>query len=98
MKSSVRLLSSMIGSYLYNRSEDQVIALCEELIKRLKNHPVDWSDDCNLIYSALVIAYGDYGTSPRSGWFRSEDYGIVQLWIDYLKSYISELKEVHDGM
>lgn len=98
MKSSVRLLSSMIGSFLYNRREDQVIALCQELIKRLKNYPVEYSDDGDIVYGTLVIAYGDYGTSPRSGWFRSEDYVIVQLWVDYLKSFISELKEAHDGM
>lgn len=25
-------------------------------------------DDVNNIYGALVVLYGDYGTSPRSGW------------------------------
>lgn len=91
MKSSVRLLSYMIISYSYNRTDEEVIALCKELIKRLKNHPVDWTEDGNIVYSAMVIAYGDYGTSPRSGWFRSEDYGIVQLWVDYLKDEIVSL-------
>lgn len=98
MKSSVRLLSSMIGSFLYNRTDDQVIALCEELIKRLKNYPVDWTEDGNIVYSALVIAYGDYGTSPRSGWFRSKDYVIVQLWVDYLKNEIEDLRGTFHGM
>lgn len=98
MESSVRLLSSMIGSYLYNRTEEQVIGLCEELIKRLKNYQVEWTDDGDIVYSALVIAFGDYGTSPRSGWFGSDNYVNVQLWVDYLKSYISDLKEAHHGM
>ena len=98
MESSVKFLSSMIGSFLYNRTEQQVIDLCQELIKRLKNYPTEWSDDGDIVYSALVIAFGDYGTSPRSGWFENNNYVNVQLWVDYLKSYISELKEAHHGM
>lgn len=67
------ILGSLLTAYFYNRSEEFLVLMCDELIKRIKQIDCEHTDEGDIIYSALVIAYGDYGTSPRSGWFYDEN-------------------------
>lgn len=46
-------------------------------------------DDVNNIYGTLVMLYGDYGTSPRTGWIEGES--IKQEIIDTLIDKIKDL-------
>ena len=66
----IRVLTNLLKAYSYNRSDEEMFSLYDELIKRFdRDMSVEWSDDGNIIYSTLVLMFGDYGTSPRSGWF-----------------------------
>ena len=76
---------SLLVTFEYNRDDREMKALCEEIKRRLSNMDAIWTDDGNLIYGALVIAFGEYGTSPRSGWFPSE---IPSIIIDEINKFI----------
>lgn len=62
-------LDAMLGAASYQMEDEDLTALYDELIKRFKNYNTEFSEYGNLIYGALIMAFGDYGTSPRTGWF-----------------------------
>ena len=72
-KYAVNILDGLIGSLSYNRDEEHLFKLYEELVKRFKKYDVEFTDDGNTVYGTMVMIYGDYGTSPRTGWFYDED-------------------------
>lgn len=41
----------------------------------------------NIIYGMLVICYGDYGTSPRSGWINTKKQQIINELEEELKHW-----------
>ena len=67
-------------------NEEDLFALYDELIKRFKNYNIEFSEYGNLIYGALIMAFGDYGTSPRTGWFDHSDIAVK------CADYITDLK------
>lgn len=83
------LFQSLISSYNYNRTDRHIMSMLIELRGRLNDTipPYMWSDDCDILYGVLVLNFGDYGTSPRSGWFdeklKSHLIDIVNNKIDY---------------
>lgn len=38
-------------------------------------------DDLELFWMVLVISYGEYGTSPRYGWFDKEQAEFAAEWL-----------------
>lgn len=81
-----RLMQALLASLGYNRDEEDVLAVCEELKKRFNKISCEWSDDGNVIYGTFIYLYGDYGTSPRSGWMSNTEG----------EKYISEIIEALD--
>jgi hypothetical protein len=82
----------MLVSYGYNRDNEYMLRVCTEVKKRLKkeaNSPILWTDEGSIIYGTLVCLYGDYGTSPRSGWFESKE--IVEEIINGIDEKLEEL-------
>ena len=100
MEDSVRLLSTLIVAFDYNRETEHILSMLEELKGRLnRTFPCNsWSDDCDLVYSVLVLRFGEYGTSPRSGWFDEEikdilTHEIDKLIVDFNRQYELEKEE-----
>ena len=89
------LLDTLLTSYWYNRSEKHMVGLALEIKGRLEGtFPCNyWSGDGNIIYGALVLHFGDYGTSPRSGWLKDESKSILIREIDKL---IEEYKREYE--
>lgn len=83
------IISSLLASLSYNRTEEYMVALIEELLGRIKDtFPCHlWSDMADIIYGYIVMMWGDYGTSPRSGWIESEHKASI------IKELEEELKE-----
>lgn len=77
MKTTREIVRAIISSFYYNRRDKDMIKLCEEVKKRICNYNVEWTDDGNIFYGMLVILYGDYGTSLRSGWLESDTEEII---------------------
>ena len=67
-------ISDMLWSLWYNREVDELISLCDELLKRINNTDdyFEWSDDGDVLFGSMILAYGEYGVSPRAGWFTDE--------------------------
>lgn len=68
----------------YNRMTDYTMEVCHRVFKRIDKdytwrveHKYDgegMDDDVDLLASAIFVAYGEYGTSPRYGWIVDTDY------------------------
>lgn len=93
IESTVR---AIFNSYAYNREFSYMIELCEEVNKRVCNYRYVPSDDGDIIYGFLVIMYGDYGTSPRSGWFDGENAKCISKCIYDLTQAYKEMEEIED--
>lgn len=74
---------NLTTAFNYNRATEYTMEMCHRVLKRIDKdydyrieHKYDGDDmdDCvDILASAIFIAYGDYGTSPRHGWI--EDKG-----------------------
>ena len=92
MRSAKVIVVAMLVSYGYNREKEYMIRVCEEVKKRVIRKPsIRWTDEGNIIYGTLILLYGNYGTSPRSGWFENEQ--IVKEIIDGINEVLEELKK-----
>ena len=89
------IVEAIFYSYYYNRSIYHMIALCEEIEARIDlNYNGEQTDDGDIMYGILVILYGDFGTSPRSGWIYDENREYLIDCIDEIKNnYNKEVKE-----
>lgn len=90
MKDSAELLHDLLEAFGYNRSAEHMMQLISELHVRISGHYVNWSDDGDIIYSMMVICFGDCGTSPRSGWFDSE--AVKKNMHKALDDYYSQIR------
>ena len=88
------VIEAVFDSYFYNRDTKDMIDLCNEVIDRiaLKKIDVKWTPDGNIIYGILSCLYGDYGTSPRSGFFYSQEIRDKMVYIitDYMDDLVEE--------
>lgn len=82
-------IGSLLASLSYNRTEEYMVTIIEELLGRIKDtFPCyEWSDMGNIIYGYIIMLWGDYGTSPRSGWIELEHRASI------IKELEEELKE-----
>lgn len=90
MCTEIRFINSICGAMAYEYSEDDMKAIYTEVLKRLQHINCVWTLEGNVIYSSLVFAYGDYGTSPRSGWITDEK--TKELFIEFLKREIHNIE------
>lgn len=100
----ISTIYDLLISFGYNRSTDDMIELCKELIVRVTGD--DWrydkhkiTDEGDIIYGYIIMLFGNYGTSPRSGWFEDEKENLVPLIVDQIKQRLQELvtaKEIEE--
>lgn len=88
-------VKAILDSYAYNREFWYMIDLCREVLKRVQGVAYGHSDDGDIIYGFLVLMYGDYGTSPRSGWIEDHIEEITECLNDHIEVY-RRLKEEED--
>ena len=97
--SDMSTVKAIFNSYAYNREFSYMIRLCQEVAERVNgraNRNSYRSDDGDNIYGFLVLMYGDYGTSPRSGWIGNEyTTEITDCIYDLIEVY-RRLKEEKD--
>lgn len=89
-------VSDMLWSLWYNRDVDELIDLCDELLKRINKTEgyFEWTDDANIVFGAMIHAYGDYGVSPRAGWFTDEK--AKKECIEEIEEFRSEMLRVKE--
>lgn len=87
-------INALMTSFGYHRSKQHMVALYEEVIARIcdaTSSDIKWTDDGNNIYGYLICLYGDYGTSPRSGWFENKE--AKEAVLEFLKEDLEFVKE-----
>ena len=93
-----QVLKSVITAFFYNRDDEKLIAALEQVKRRINGggweQPIDEAD---IIASILYYLYGDYGTSPRYGWFNNKQLidefnKILDEEIEELKQYLEEVE------
>ena len=85
-----QVMDGIIAAFSYNRDKNYLITLLEQVKRRLSNGPWEQPiDDADIICSILYYTYGDYGTSPRYGWFDNK-----QLPIEFIKIIDNEIQEL----
>ena len=89
-KYAVNILDGLLGSLSYNRDDEHIFNLYDELVKRFKQQDVEFTDDGDIVYGTMVMIYGDYGTSPRTGWFYDKD--IPDRCAQFLIALINTMK------
>lgn len=91
MKSAKEIVLAMLTSYGYNRDDEYLVRVCEEVKRRVnkENFTYFHTDEGDIIYGTLVLLYGDYGTSPRSGWIENK-----QIVEEIIKGIDEELEEI----
>lgn len=87
-----KVFRGLLSSFFYNRDDKYFYELLQEVKKRIKGEKTTWSEDGNIIYGFLVCNWGDYGTSPRSGWL-ANDF-VKEEAIKELDQYIKDVLEV----
>lgn len=89
------VVEAIFASYYYNRSLYHSFNLCKEIRARvINNSEAIWTDDGDIIYGILVLLYGDYGTSPRSGWIIENKEDIISCIDDILKESEAEYENM----
>lgn len=94
-------INALMTSFGYNRSKQDMFALYKEVIARMCDatcSDIKWTDDGNIVYGYLICLYGDYGTSPRSGWFENKEAKEAVLEflnedLEYVKAEAEREKE-----
>ena len=62
------IIKQLLIAFWYNRNIKYMKALCEEIKNRLANKDCDHTDDGDILYGFIILMFGEFGTSPRSGW------------------------------
>lgn len=87
-------VSAIFNSYAYNREFSYMVELCQEVLERVHGFKSsNRTHDGDIIYGYLVILYGEYGTSPRSGWIEDYIEEITKCINDLMDAYKFMAKE-----
>lgn len=58
----------LVTCLFYERDTQYLIDVLEQVINHIMKREYTESEDEALLYSFLVLTYGDYGIAPRCGW------------------------------
>lgn len=88
-------IDDLIVAFEYNRDDEYLIAILQEVVARLNKNWHKNTDDGDILYSYIILRYGDYGTSPRSGWIENETQrqGIISCLLREIESIKDQIEE-----
>lgn len=91
-KDHKQVMKAICVAYRYNRDNDGLIKTLKQVKHRLsKKEYVLPRDDADIICSILYYLYGDYGTSPRYGWF--DNKLLIDEFIYVIDSVLEDLED-----
>ena len=85
-------IDAIVSAFNYNMDTEELIECLKSALERLNGNPFAPHQNIaiDLIVSFIVLRYGDYGTSPRYGWFPSFERKII---CDAMAERLRELEE-----
>lgn len=87
-----QVMKALCIAYFYNRDDEDLINTLKQVKHRLlKKEYVEPLEDADIICSVLYYLYGDYGTSPRYGWF--DNKLLINEFIYVIDSVIEDLED-----
>lgn len=84
------LIRNILAAFWYNRSDSEVKEICEELKNRFSKHNCKHTTDGDDLYSTFIMFFGDYGTSPRSGW-------LEKITPEFMINTITDFEDMYLG-
>ncbi len=96
-------IKNAINTYItmleYNRGYEHTLHVVEVALERVKTgkHTMYLAEDDLDFYAFLVLLCGDYGTSPRFGWFDDKIKYRIDDYLDVQRLEILRCKELEDG-
>ena len=88
MNNIEEVVNAIFNSYMYNREYRYMIDLCQEVLERVHGFKSsNRTHDGDIIYGFLVLMFGEYGTSPRSGWILYNNEEITACINDLIAVY-----------
>lgn len=101
--SNYHWIDSLITSYFYNRDREDIVNMIQGVINRILDEPYSsvnaGDDDTDILMGAIVIEFGDYGTSPRYGWIYEEHeeqiLDVLNELLEYHKAQL-EVEKMED--
>ena len=79
-------ITNIFMAYWYNG--DDVINVINEVRNRIYGNDCEYTFMGDLIYSFIILCYGEYGTSPRSGWLiKNYEEEILNILTDIRYQY-----------
>lgn len=94
------MTTSLLWVLWYNGYKEQIKAIYEYIKSQDVSAPYPHdlgilSEDCNkpdrILWSTLVVEFGDYGTSPRFGWIDK-----MERAIEYFETFFNEFGDERD--
>ena len=76
------IFQAYFTAYSYTHTIKQSLAFLEDFKGRIYEPFSGEDEDAHFLRQMLVVAIGDYGTSPRSGWFEKEDAEAIKKLIE----------------
>ena len=84
-------IKNWLSAFWYNRSDKEMKSLCEEIKSRLAKYNCNHTSDGDVLYSIIITEFGEYGTSPRSGWLLNiKPEVIIDIITNFESEYIDE--------
>ena len=84
-------IKDLLASFWYNRSCKEMKDLCEEMKNRFAKRNCKHTDDGDILYSIIIMTFGEYGTSPRSGWLlKIKPEVVIDTITDFEDGYTME--------
>lgn len=96
------MYKAFVDMYSYNYSTDALKVIYDRIVEEYESHDAfevinigigdvddDWYDNegLNFVWGMLVLMFGEYGSSPRTGWLV-----VSQELIDFLKTMLKDLE------
>ena len=86
-----QVLNSIVAAFRYNRDDQEFVKALEQVKRRINGGAWEQPlDEADIIASILYHLYGDYGTSPRYGWFYSST--LIDEFTKILDKNIEDIK------
>lgn len=89
-KDQHQVIYAILTAFFYNRDNEDLKKTLIEVRQRLdKGKYVPPSEDGHIICSIITYLYGDYGTSPRYGWF--PDKGWNEEFVKIIDEFMEDM-------
>ena len=99
----IMLINAIRSIVNHNNRAEQILAWKNLPVNEYHNikAPENWANnrDLECIWIILVTMFGEYGTSPRSGWLKAKNKDAINTFIDMICcDYLEEVGAISEHL